>query len=114
MPALKLEHQARTNANARNEFYPMPKNLSTYLGKQRAWDAWLDDIAKYNDNEYHPQCDGISLFWNELQQCYITPFDIDGIADGYTNANRPNGAVVMWCGYKYMWNSEVKYWMKQG
>lgn len=114
LPALKMEHQARTNANARNEFYPSPKNLSTYLGKQRAWEVWLDDIVKYNEKEYRPICDGISLFWNELQQCYITPFDIDGIADGYTNANRPNGAVVMWCGYKYMWNSEVKNWIKQG
>lgn len=113
MPALKLEHQARTNANARNVFFPMPKNLSTYLGKQRAWEAWLDDIAKYNDNEYHPQCDGVSLFWNDLQQCYITPFDIDFLADGYNANNRPAAAIVMWRGYRYKWNRETKKWVMQ-
>lgn len=113
MPALKLEHQARTNATARKVFYPTPKNLSTYLGKQRAWEVWVDEIAKHNDNQYTPQCDGVSLFWNELQQCYITPFDVDDIVDGYTNANRPNGAVVMWRGYRYNWNSITQKWVKQ-
>jgi DNA-binding Lrp family transcriptional regulator len=113
LPALKMEHQARTNANARNEFYPMPKNLSTYLGKQRAWEAWLDDIAKYNEKEYQPICDGISLFWNEVIKCHITPFDIESLADGYNETNRPDGAVVMWRGYKYNWNSSTKQWIKQ-
>lgn len=113
MPALKIEHQERLNANARKVFFPMPKNLSTYLGKQRAWEVWIEYIAKYNANEYHPQCDGISLFWNDLQQCYITPFDVESVTDGYTNENRPNNAVVMWRGYKYTWNSDVKRWVKQ-
>lgn len=113
LPALKIEHQERVNANARKVFFPMPKNLSTYLGKQRAWDVWIEDIAKYNSKEYHPKCDGVSLFWNEIQQCYITPFDIENVTDGYTKDNRPNNAVVMWRGYKYAWNSNAKQWVKQ-
>lgn len=113
MPALKLEHQARTNATARKVFYPMPKNLSTYLGKQRAWEVWVDEIAKHNDNQYTPQCDGVSLMWNDHAKCYMTPFEIYSIADGYTNKDRPNGAVVMWRGYKYIWNGENKEWIKE-
>jgi hypothetical protein len=91
----------------------MQKNLSTYLGKQRAWEAWLDDIAKYNEKEYQPICDGISLFWNEVIKCHITPFDIESLADGYNETNRPDGAVVMWRGYKYNWNGSTKQWIKQ-
>lgn len=113
MQALHLEDQARKNAIARKEFYPMPKNLSTYLGKQRAWEAWLDDIGKQTSSEYAPQCDGISLFWNEVSECYITPFDISTLADGYNANNRPNGAEVMWRGYKYIWDSESKDWIRQ-
>ena len=113
MPALKLEHQARTNATARKVFYPMPKNLSTYLGKQRAWEVWVDEIAKHNDNQYTPQCDGVSLMWNDHAKCYMTPFEIYSIADGYTNKDRPNGAVVMWRGYKYIWDGENKEWIKE-
>lgn len=113
LPALKMEHQARTNANARNEFYPMPKNLSTYLGKQRAWEVWMDDIAKYNETEYQPVCDGISMFWNDVTKCYITPFDIESLSDGYKETNRPDGAVVMWRGWKYTWNGSTKEWIKQ-
>lgn len=113
MPALKLEHQARTNATARKVFYPTPKNLSTYLGKQRAWEVWVDEIAKHNDNQYTPQCDGVSLMWNDHAKCYMTPFEIYSIADGYTNKDRPNGAVVMWRGYKYIWNGENKEWIKE-
>ena len=113
MPALKLEHQARTNATARLVFYPTPKNLSTYLGKQRAWEVWVDEIAKHNDNQYTPQCDGVSLMWNDHAKCYMTPFEIYSIADGYTNKDRPNGAVVMWRGYKYIWNGENKEWIKE-
>ena len=111
--SVELEHQARTNATARKVFYPTPKNLSTYLGKQRAWEVWVDEIAKHNDNQYTPQCDGVSLMWNDHAKCYMTPFEIYSIADGYTNKDRPNGAVVMWRGYKYIWNGENKEWIKE-
>jgi hypothetical protein len=41
--ALNKENEHRTNAKHNNEFFPEPKMLSTYLGKQRAWEAWCDD-----------------------------------------------------------------------
>lgn len=113
MPCLKKEDEERIKAKATRTFYPAPKNLSTYLGKQRAWESFIDTVKIQDDNGYTPQCDGISLFWNELQQCYITPFDVESVTDGYTKDNRPNNAVVMWRGYKYTWNSNVKQWVKQ-
>lgn len=113
MPALHLEDQARKNAAARKEFYPMPKNLSTYLGKQRAWEVWTEDIGRRMTDEYTPHCDGISLFWNDIANCYITPFDITTLSDGYNENNRPDAAVVMWRGWKYIWNKERKNWVKE-
>lgn len=41
MPALLEENKHRQEAENRKEFFPMPKNLSTYLGKQRAWESWV-------------------------------------------------------------------------
>ena len=41
MPALLEENKHRQEAENRKEFFPMPKNLATYLGKQRAWESWV-------------------------------------------------------------------------
>lgn len=73
--------------------------------------ATLFDPERINNlSEYTPQCDGISLIWNDVAKCYLTPFDITTLSDGYTKDNRPNGAVVMWRGYKYKWNGATKQW----
>lgn len=73
--------------------------------------ATLFDPDRTNNlSEYTPQCDGISLMWNDVAKCYLTPFDITTLSDGYTTDNRPNGAIVMWRGYKYKWNSITKQW----
>lgn len=112
--AIEKENTLREQARLMNKFFPEQKNMQTYLnGKNRAWEVFTSDIEHYDASEYRPICDGISLFWNELQQCYITPFDVDDIVDGYTNANRPNGAVVVWRGYRYNWNSITQKWVKQ-
>lgn len=112
--AIEKENALREQARLMNKFFPEQKNMQTYLnGKNRAWEVYTSDIEHYDASEYRPICDGVSLFWNELQQCYITPFDVDDIVDGYTNANRPNGAVVVWRGYRYNWNSITQKWVKQ-
>lgn len=112
--AIEKENTLREQARLMNKFFPEQKNMQTYLnGKNRAWEVYTSDIEHYDASEYRPICDGVSLFWNELQQCYITPFDVDDIVDGYTNANRPNGAVVVWRGYRYNWNSITQKWVKQ-
>lgn len=109
--AVEKENQFREQARMARTFFPEPKNMQTYLnGKNRSWELYLDGIEKYNSNEYNPICDGISLMWNDVAKCYLTPFDITTLSDGYTKDNRPNGAIVMWRGYKYKWNSATKQW----
>lgn len=112
--AIGKENTLREQARLMNKFFPEQKNMQTYLnGKNRAWEVYTTDMDHCDASEYRPICDGISLFWNELQQCYITPFDIDILADGYNETNRPDGAVVIWRGYKYNWNGSTKQWIKQ-
>ena len=112
--AVDKENQLREQARVTRTFFPEPKNMQTYLnGKNRSWEFYTDGFEKYDSNEYNPQCDGISLFWNDVAKCYITPFDITTLADGYNNDNRPNGAIVMWRGWKYIWNSKTKNWEQQ-
>ena len=73
--------------------------------------AILFDPERINNlSKYTPQCDGISLMWNNVAKCYLTPFDITTLSDGYTKDNRPDGAIVMWRGYKYKWNGATKQW----
>lgn len=112
--AIEKENALREQARTMRKFFPEQKNMQTYLnGKNRSWEVYTEDLATYDKNSYNPQCDGVSLFWNDLQQCYITPFDVDNIADGYTKDERPDGAMVMWRGYKYIWDSITKKWVKQ-
>lgn len=109
--AIEKENALREQARMMNKFFPEQKNMQTYLnGKNRAWEVYASDIEHYDKNEYRPQCDGVSLFWNELQQCYITPFDVTTLADGYNANNRPNGAAVVWRGWKYVWDGQTKKW----
>ena len=112
--AVDKENQLREQARVTRTFFPEPKNMQTYLnGKNRSWELYTDGFEKYDSNEYNPHCDGTSLFWNDVAKCYITPFDITTLADGYNNDNRPNGAIVMWRGWKYIWNSKTKNWEQQ-
>lgn len=51
MDALYREYAQRDKAKQNNEFFPNPKLLSTYLGKQRAWEAWSDETTNlFGDN----------------------------------------------------------------
>lgn len=112
--AIEKENTLREQARLMNKFFPEQKNMQTYLnGKNRAWEVYTSDIEHYDASEYRPICDGVSLMWNDHAKCYMTPFEIYSIADGYTNKDRPNGAVVMWRGYKYIWNGENKEWIKE-
>lgn len=112
--AVKNENRLREQAKMTRSFFPEPKNLQTYLsGKNRAWELYSEDYEPLDTGKYLPQCDGVSLFWNDILQCYITPFDISTLADGYCTDNRPNGATVMWNGWKYIWDSTLCKWEQQ-
>ena len=66
-----------------------------------------------NEGEYHPKLDGFNLRWIESEKCYMTPFDLDMLVDGYTKENRPASAMVMKNGIKYIWDTESKKWEAQ-
>lgn len=109
--AVEKENQLREQARMTRTFFPEPKNMQTYLnGKNRGWELYLDGIEKFNSNDYNPICDGVSLMWNDVAKCYLTPFDITTLNDGYNAENRPETAIVMWRGYRYKWNRLTKQW----
>ena len=64
---------------------------------------------------YMPQCGG-SLSWNDYYECYLyVGMFYENIADGYTDANRPNGARIMLNNGRgfIIWNGETRKWEKE-
>lgn len=113
MPALKLEHHARETAKAKNTFYPLPKNLSTYLGRQRAWETWIDEIQSMKVDDYRP-ITNTQLLYNSMLKNYIFIGYFNGfIGDGYEDANRPNGATIILNNNRgtITWNKEESKWI---
>ena len=113
--AVQRETKARNQAKAQNKFFPEPKMLQTYLGKQRAWELYVtigEDLAK---EDYTPMCGG-ALNWNDYYHCFMYVGYWDGvhIADGYTDDDRPNGAAITLNNGRgtITWNSETKKWNK--
>lgn len=112
--AVQRETKARIQAKAQKKFFPEPKMLQTYLGKQRAWELYVTVGETVKKDEYTPICDG-ALSWSDYLNCYVYVGMFYGhVSDGYTNENRPNGAkVFLGNGGGYIvWNSETKTWIK--
>lgn len=112
--AVQRETKARQQAVAERKFFPEPKMLKTYLGKQKAWELYVtigEDLVK---EEYTPLCGG-SLMYNEYHKCYMYTGYWDGhIADGYTDDNRPDGAKVTLNNGRgtVSWSRKFKTWEK--
>lgn len=112
--AVQRETKARNQAKAQKKFFPEPKMLQTYLGKQRAWELYVTIGEEIKTDEYTPICDG-ALSWSDYFNCYVYVGMYYGhVSDGYTDKNRPNGAKVMLGngGGFIMWNSKNKMWYK--
>lgn len=110
--AVQRETKARQQAKIEKKFFPEPKMLQTYLGKQRAWELYVTIGEDVDTNEYNPICD-VSLNWNDYYKCYIYTGYWNGyIPDGYTDENRPNGAMVTLNNGRgtKVWNKEKKIW----
>lgn len=113
--AVQRETKQRQQAQAERKFFPQPKMLQTYLGKQRAWELYVtvgEDLAK---EEYTPMCGG-ALNWNDYYNCYMYVGFWNGksIADGYTDDTRPDGASITLNNGRgtIVWNSKSKMWIK--
>lgn len=116
--AVQREEEERAKAQFEKRFFPEPKLLQTYLGKQRAWELYVTVGEEINDNEYRPKTT-IELRWNDIYNCYLytgqswNPFPTD-IYDGYTKENRPDGARIMLNNGRGVicWSSKNKKWEK--
>lgn len=114
--AIERETREREEAKSRKVFFPEPKMLQTYLGKQRAWEMYVNADDKPEDLErtYKPYTDG-AIRWNEKRNCYIYVNMFFGfIPDGYEDSERPDGARIMLnnsCEF-IQWNAETKKWEK--
>lgn len=112
--AVQRETKERIQAKSQKKFFPEPKMLQTYLGKQRAWELYVTVGEDIKTDEYTPICDG-ALSWSDYLNCYVYVGMFYGhVSDGYTEENRPNGAkVFLGNGGGYVvWNSETKTWIK--
>lgn len=110
--AIDVENRKRKEAERAETFFPLPKNLQTYINN-RSWEAYVDEINPNYDNEYHPSTNGSDVRWNEYTQYYQTynPWSFDKFCDGYTNKSRPDGATVFCQGKKYVWSKEQEKWI---
>ena len=113
--AVQRETKARNQAKAERKFFPEPKMLQTYLGKQRAWELYVTVGEDLTSEEYTPECGGM-LNWNDYYNAYLfVGMFYEQIADGYTDDNRPNGATIMLNNGRgfIVWNKETKKWEKE-
>ena len=113
--AVQRETKARNQAKSQNKFFPEPKMLQTYLGKQRAWELYVTVGEDIKTDEYTPICGG-ALNWNDYYQKYMYVGNFDGfIPDGYTDENRPDGATIMLNNNRgeLVWSSLTKTWIKK-
>lgn len=113
--AVQRETKARQQAIAEHKFFPEPKMLQTYLGKQKAWELYVTIGEDLVYEEYAPICGG-ALMYNDYYKCYMYTGYWDGhIADGYTDDNRPDGASVTLNNGRgtIVWSKEDRKWMKK-
>lgn len=82
------------------------------------------EVPVYNNNQlvydpengstsvYHPY-GNTSIIWDDIHKRYIIMSPPEwGVADGYTDDNRPSGAELWYQSQRYVWNEE-KRWTKQ-
>ena len=111
--AIENENKARKDAEAMNKFFPSIQKLQTYLNN-RSWEAYISDDVESNDNEYRPLEFGVQQKWNPVRKCLEVPTPYHSMLnDGYTNDNRPDGAMISWQMYMWKWSADKKVWIEQ-
>lgn len=112
--ALENENLARRSANAKGDFFPVMKNLQTYINN-RSWETYSDNaVSPCGSNGYFPLADGNYQRWNPVRNClevnspYFNMWD-----DGYNKENRPDGATVAYQQYTWKWSKDKKDWISQ-
>lgn len=115
--AIRRESKDRAEAKAKHVFFPEPKMLQTYLGKQRAWEMYVtigEDLSTINST-YTPQ--GRTIWFNEGTRSYWTDdnFYYGTISDGYDDETRPDGATLTLNNARgdIYWDKKTKKWNKK-
>ena len=105
--ALEKENEEREQATMRGDFFPVMKNLQTYIN-QRSWEVYSEGFEEYDPNEYHPADLKYDPKYNAYRFYGISPQL--NLYDGYTDEDRPNGARVVEQFNVYEWRSDIKDW----
>lgn len=115
--AIRRESNDRAEAKAKHVFFPEPKMLQTYLGKQRAWEMYVtigEDLSTINST-YTPQ--GRTIWFNDGTRSYWTDdnFYYGTISDGYDDETRPDGATLTLNNARgdIYWDKKTKKWNKK-
>lgn len=95
------------------------KDFERYI-KHRTFDSPVykgsvllyDPMKNEKPDEYHPQTDDIFQTWNEDRKCLMFNGDLNHLYDGYTDDNRPDGAMVAWGMYSWKWSKQLKKWVE--
>lgn len=105
--ALEKENEEREQATMRGDFFPVMKNLQTYIN-QRSWEMYSEGFEEYDPNEYHPADLKYDPQFNAYRFYGISPQL--SLFDGYTDDDRPDGARVVEQFNVYVWRSDIKDW----
>lgn len=83
-------------------------NSPVYQNGRLVYDPETD-----NDTGYHPY-GNTSIIWDDINKRYIIMSPPEwGVADGYTDDNRPKNAELWYQNMPYVWNSQIKSWYKK-
>lgn len=121
----KLNDDERQKVKVHIPYYVSAASDRNY---QKDFERYLRDrvfeCPVYNNNQlvydpengstsvYHPY-GNTSIIWDDIHKRYIIMSPPEwGVADGYTDDNRPSGAELWYQSQRYVWNEE-KRWTKQ-
>ncbi|MBQ0073986.1 MAG: hypothetical protein KBT34_07305 [Prevotella sp.] len=122
----KLNDDERQKVKVHIPYYVSAASDRNY---QKDFERYLRDrifeTPVYNNNQlvydpengstsiYHPY-GNTSIIWDDIHKRYIIMSPPEwGVADGYTDDNRPHGAELWYQNRLYVWLSPHKYWHKE-
>ena len=110
--AIQRETKDREEHAVQKKFFPEPQMLQTYLGKQKSWEKYVTIGEDLNEAqaEYKPY--GRGIWFEDSRGLYMTYSDADDIYDGYTDDDRPDGALIALHNGRgcLEWSKEQKSW----
>lgn len=109
--ALEKENKEREQATRRGDFFPVMKNLQTYIN-QRSWEMYSEGFEDYDPNEYHPNGYYVRYMERDDYYLYIGSYPDTFFSDGYKDTDRPDGATLVLNNARgtLIWRAATKTW----